>query len=75
MNTFSVSGERHVPKINHLHSLVWSCYVADYFFGNGRRSFEWLGSEIIDLAPWLVGAAFLVLVGEWWLFNRVRGVR
>ena len=34
-----------------------------------------VAQEIIDLAPWLVGAAFLVLVGEWWLFNRVRGVR
>lgn len=34
-----------------------------------------VAQEIFDLAPWFVGAAFLVLVGEWWLFNRVRGVR
>ncbi|HCU73244.1 MAG: hypothetical protein CL790_04705 [Chloroflexi bacterium] len=34
-----------------------------------------VAQEIVDLAPWFVGAAFLVLVGEWWLFNRIRGVR
>lgn len=34
-----------------------------------------VAQEIFDLVPWFVGAAFLVLVGEWWLFNRVRGVR
>jgi hypothetical protein len=31
--------------------------------------------QIFDLFPWFVGAAFVTLVSEWWLFNRVRGAR